>query len=110
MEIQLPGTATAAKVIPRAHAQATDQPLAVLATKTNQASRFFNTDNCVKAESRKVQRSLPPLPCDFNILNLESDLHTRVFIYFSTSLVSFKLNMLMRTDKNQLDTNYFRTG
>ena len=37
MEIQLPGIATAAKVIPRAHAQATDQPLAVLAIKTNQA-------------------------------------------------------------------------
>ena len=37
MEIQLPGIATAAKVIPRAHAHATDQPLAVLAIKTNQA-------------------------------------------------------------------------
>ena len=70
MEIQLPGTATAAKVIPRAHAQATDQPLAVLATKTNQALRFFNTDNCVKAESRKVQRSLPPLPCDLSRLSI----------------------------------------
>ena len=41
MEIQLPGTATAAKVIPRAHAQATDQRLAVPAIKMNQALQFF---------------------------------------------------------------------
>jgi len=33
MEIQLPGIATAAKVIPQAHAQVTDQRLAALATK-----------------------------------------------------------------------------
>ena len=41
MEIQLPGIATAAKVILRAHAHATDQPLAVPAIKMNQALQFF---------------------------------------------------------------------
>ena len=79
MEILLPGIATAAKVIPRVHAQATDQRLAALATKTNQALRFFNTDNCVKAESRKVQRSLPPLPCGLSRLSiLKSDMILKV--------------------------------